>query len=96
MVTGTWPADGGAIVFDGQDITGLPAHHRFALGLLRTFQIPHEFARMSALENLMVFRQIRQVRILARRGSGAGGCGGRRSGSGRGRRRSSTFSASHT
>ena len=54
MVTGTWPADGGAIVFDGQDITGLPAHHRFALGLLRTFQIPHEFARMSALENLMV------------------------------------------
>ena len=54
MVTGAWPADGGAILFDGRDVTRLPAHRRFALGLLRTFQIPHEFARMSALENLMV------------------------------------------
>ena len=54
MVTGTWPADGGAIVFDGQDVTNLPAHRRFALGLLRTFQIPHEFSRMSAFENLMM------------------------------------------
>ena len=54
MVTGAWPADGGAILFDGRDVTRLPAHRRFSLGLLRTFQIPHEFARMSALENLMV------------------------------------------
>ena len=54
MVTGTWPADGGAILFDGRDVTRLPAHRRFALGLLRTFQIPHEFSRMSALENLMM------------------------------------------
>ena len=54
MVTGTWTADGGSILFDGRDVTRLPAHRRFDLGLLRTFQIPHEFARMSALENLMV------------------------------------------
>ena len=54
MVTGTWPADSGSILFDGRDITRLPAHRRFGLGLLRTFQIPHEFARMSALENLMM------------------------------------------
>ena len=54
MVTGTRPADGGTILFDGRDITRLPAHRRFALGLLRTFQIPHEFSRMSALENLMM------------------------------------------
>ena len=54
MVTGAWPADGGTILFDGRDVTRLPAHHRFALGLLRTFQIPHEFSRMSALENLMM------------------------------------------
>ena len=54
MVTGAWPADGGAILFDGRDVTRLPAHRRFALGLLRTFQIPHEFSRMSALENLMM------------------------------------------
>ena len=54
MVAGTLPADTGTIVFDGRDVTRLPAHRRFALGLLRTFQIPHEFARMSTLENLMV------------------------------------------
>ena len=54
MVTGAWPADGGTILFDGRDVTHLPAHRRFALGLLRTFQIPHEFSRMSALENLMM------------------------------------------
>ena len=54
MVTGTWPADGGTILFDGRDVTCLPAHRRFALGLLRTYQIPHEFSRMSALENLMM------------------------------------------
>ena len=54
MVSGAWPTDGGAIVFGGRDVTSLPAHRRFALGLLRTFQIPHEFSRMSALENLMM------------------------------------------
>ena len=54
MVTGAWPADGGTIRIDGRDVTRLPAHRRFARGLLRTFQIPHEFSRMSALENLMM------------------------------------------
>ena len=54
MVTGAWSVDGGTIRFDGRDITDLPAHRRFALGLLRTFQIPHEFSRMSVLENLMM------------------------------------------
>ena len=54
LVAGAWPTDDGAIVFEGRDVTRLPAHRRFGLGLLRTFQIPHEFARMSALENLMM------------------------------------------
>ena len=38
----------------GQDITGLPPHDLFHKGLLRTFQIAHEFASMSVRENLMM------------------------------------------
>ena len=38
----------------GRDITGLPPHELFHLGLLRTFQIAHEFSSMTVRENLMV------------------------------------------
>lgn len=39
---------------DGEDITGLPPHTLFHKGLLRTFQIAHEFSSMSCRENLMM------------------------------------------
>jgi branched-chain amino acid transport system ATP-binding protein len=39
---------------DGEDITGLPPHQLFAKGLLRTFQIAHEFHSMTVRENLMM------------------------------------------
>jgi branched-chain amino acid transport system ATP-binding protein len=35
-------------------VTGASAHERFAMGLVRTFQIAHEFTHMTALENLTV------------------------------------------
>ena len=54
MVAGNITPDSGSIVFDGRDVTGLPPHKLFRLGLLRTFQIAHEFSNMTALENLMV------------------------------------------
>ncbi len=38
----------------GEDITGLPPHELFHKGLLRTFQIAHEFSTMSVRENLMM------------------------------------------
>jgi branched-chain amino acid transport system ATP-binding protein len=37
-----------------EDITGVPPHELFHKGLLRTFQIPHEFSSMTTLENLMM------------------------------------------
>jgi branched-chain amino acid transport system ATP-binding protein len=43
----------GRVFLDGADITALKPHERAALGLARTFQIPHEFARLTVLENLM-------------------------------------------
>jgi branched-chain amino acid transport system ATP-binding protein len=54
IVAGFMAPSGGRILLDGLDITGLAPHRLFHLGLVRTFQIPHEFARMTTLENLMV------------------------------------------
>jgi branched-chain amino acid transport system ATP-binding protein len=54
LVAGNIVPDSGRIVFDGQDITGLPPYELFSRGMLRTFQIAHEFSNMTALENLMV------------------------------------------
>jgi branched-chain amino acid transport system ATP-binding protein len=36
------------------DVTGLPTHQMFHRGIVRTFQIPHEFGKLTVLENLMV------------------------------------------
>ena len=54
MVAGNIVPDSGEIVFDGADVTGLKPHQLFSRGLLRTFQIAHEFSNMTAIENLMV------------------------------------------
>ena len=44
----------GTVTMGGEDITGMPPHELFHKGLLRTFQIAHEFSSMSVLENLMM------------------------------------------
>lgn len=54
LIAGSLTPDGGHVFLDGDDITALSANQRFHKGLLRTFQIAHEFSQMSALENLMM------------------------------------------
>lgn len=54
VVAGRLPPTSGRVVMDGEDITGLPPHELFHKGLLRTFQIAHEFGSMTCLENLMM------------------------------------------
>ena len=54
LVAGNIVPDSGAVIFDGRDVTGMKPHELFHLGMLRTFQIAHEFSNMTALENLMV------------------------------------------
>ncbi len=54
LVAGNIVPDSGQIIFDGQDVTGLKPHELFHRGMLRTFQIAHEFSNMTALENLMM------------------------------------------
>ena len=53
-VAGLFAPDSGRILLEGRDITGWKPHQLFRLGLVRTFQIAHEFSRMTVLENLMV------------------------------------------
>jgi branched-chain amino acid transport system ATP-binding protein len=54
MVAGNIKPDSGSIIFDGQDVTGMRPHELFRRGMLRTFQIAHEFSNMTAIENLMM------------------------------------------
>ena len=44
----------GRVLFAGEDVTAMPSHERSRKGLARTFQIPHEFQRLTAIENLIV------------------------------------------
>jgi len=54
VIAGHYQPTAGQVLLDGQDITGLPPHALFARGLLRTFQIAHEFATLTVRENLMM------------------------------------------
>lgn len=54
MVAGTLVPDAGQVIFDGEEVTGLKPHELFHKGMLRTFQLAHEFSHMTALENLMM------------------------------------------
>jgi len=52
MIAGRIAASAGRVVFDGEDITRLPAHRRIARGMAYTFQITSVFARLSVAENV--------------------------------------------
>jgi branched-chain amino acid transport system ATP-binding protein len=54
MIAGALRPTSGRILFEDADITGLPTHALFHRGIVRTFQIPQEFGRLTVLENLMV------------------------------------------
>jgi branched-chain amino acid transport system ATP-binding protein len=49
----------GSVLFDGQDITGLPTHLRAARGIARTFQIVRPFAGLTVRENIAVGAYLR-------------------------------------
>lgn len=53
VIAGAVRPSSGRVLFDGRDITKLKPYQRAQAGLARTFQIPHEFTRLTVLENLM-------------------------------------------
>ena len=54
LITGGLAPDAGTIVFDGTDVTRMPAHERCRAGMGRSYQIPHPFGGMTVFENLLV------------------------------------------
>jgi len=54
IVAGLYAPSSGRITLDGKDIAGLKPHQLFPEGLLRTFQIAHEFYSLTVRENLMM------------------------------------------
>jgi branched-chain amino acid transport system ATP-binding protein len=54
MLTGAYTPTAGEILFDGQEIAGLPQHKITELGIGRTFQNIRLFGTMTSLENTLV------------------------------------------
>ena len=54
LIAGNLKSSKGTVLFNEEDITDVPSYELFSKGILRTFQIAHEFTNLSVLENLMM------------------------------------------
>ena len=54
LIAGNLKSSGGSVLFNNENITDVPSYELFSKGLLRTFQIAHEFTNLTVLENLMM------------------------------------------
>ncbi len=54
VITGFLKATKGRVLFEGQEITGLPVHRIANMGIARTFQVSSLFPKLTVWENLLV------------------------------------------
>ena len=54
LIAGNLKSSKGSVIFNNENITDVPSYELFSKGLLRTFQIAHEFTNLTVLENLMM------------------------------------------
>ena len=54
VIAGLYQPTAGRVVLDGENITGLKPHELFHKGVLRTFQLAHEFKTLTVRDNLMM------------------------------------------
>ena len=54
LISGNLESSKGTVLFNDEDITNIPSYELFSKGVLRTFQIAHEFTNLTVLENLMM------------------------------------------
>ena len=54
LIAGNLKSSAGSVLFNNENITDIPSYELFSKGLLRTFQIAHEFTNLTVLENLMM------------------------------------------
>jgi branched-chain amino acid transport system ATP-binding protein len=53
LISGYLAPSAGTIVFDGKDVTRVPAHRRVGLGMARTFQVTEIFPELTVRENVL-------------------------------------------
>jgi len=54
VISGVYPPEEGRVIFEGRNITKLPAHRRAPMGIGRTFQIPRPFSSATVRENVAI------------------------------------------
>jgi len=54
LIAGNLKSSQGKVFFNSEDVTDVPSYELFSKGILRTFQIAHEFSNLTVLENLMM------------------------------------------
>jgi len=59
LLAGLLQVDGGRILFDGKEITGLPPFERVKLGISRAFQVVNIFKELPVFENMAIAVQAR-------------------------------------
>lgn len=73
LLSGVTKPQAGQVAHRGEDITTLPPWKRARRGMIRTFQLSREFARMTVLENLLMAPQAqageRLMPLFLRRGA---------------------------
>lgn len=57
LISGVLAPDGGRLVVNGAEATGLPPYRLARLGLVRTFQLARELDRLTVLENVLLAGQ---------------------------------------
>ena len=61
MIAGDLLPTSGQVIFDGEDVSEVPAHERSHLGIGRTYQITNIFPKLSVLENIRIAAQSRKT-----------------------------------
>jgi branched-chain amino acid transport system ATP-binding protein len=58
LISGFFPPSAGTILFDGEDVTSVPADRRVTRGMARTFQVTEIFPEISVLENVEIGAEV--------------------------------------
>ena len=53
LIAGNLKTSNGNVFFNNENITNIPSYQLFSKGILRTFQIAHEFSNLTVLENFV-------------------------------------------
>jgi len=54
VVSGFYKPDYGRVLYEGRDVTGWPPYKLYGIGMVRTFQVPQPFYKLTVLENVLL------------------------------------------